>query len=361
VEFVDVWAWFNRPLRAIGGGSQMATLRRLVEQHHTHWQILETETDRALAFFQQARETATQINAPCYAIFFWLWCCETYIHYYADLDQALDIATKIVVEARKPQYQNCPSLCWAYRSLADVYSIVDPVGYADKIRETLDFIEANIPIDFDTYCLLEYRRAIVSFALDDPSKAREFALSYLGRCESSNFRKVDAYILLCRFSYALGDFDATQQYAILTEQHANRRNRINSLVEAWAWRALIAQKKGQLDIARQFYRKASAKFAEYDFQLWLTYGTIMSDYYVLSEQPAKAIDMARRTLSATKGSGRRLETCKCHLQLCLTLARLEMPYGVELADARAAATMLIDPSTYLQKLDRIQHGDFSVY
>lgn len=358
MEFVDIWAWFSRPLQQFGGGLKMAELRRLILQHRIHWQILETETDRAFAFFQQARDTANEINAPCYALFFGLWCCEAYIHYYADLDKAAELATKLVVEARKPQYQDCPCLCWAYRTLADVYSIVDPIGYADKIHETLNFIERDVPIDYDTYCLLEYRRAIVAFALDDPAKASEIALSYLARSERSNFRKVDAYILLTRFNYALNNLDAVHQYAALTETLSNQRNRINSLVEAWAWQALAARKKGQIEAARQFYRKATAKFAEYNFSLWYTYGKILSDYYVLSEQPIKAVEVARKTHMATTGSGRKLEECNCHLQICLTLARLRLPFEQEMTAARQAASLLIDPSRYLAKLERLENGDF---
>lgn len=357
MNFVDVWSWFDEPLQIRGGGARMAELRRLVAGHHAHWQILETDTDRALAFFQEARESARQINAPCYALFFDLWRCETYIHYYTNLDKALDIAAKIVVEARKVQYQHCPSLCWAYRNLADVYSIIDPVGYADKITETLNFVERLVPVDFDTYCLIEYRRAMLAFALDDPTRARELALSYLARCESSNFRKVDAYILLCRFNHALGDLDAVQQFAEQVEYYANRRNRINSLVEAWAWQALIAIKKGKIDLAHQFYRKATAKFGEYQFQLWYTYGTILSEYYVLNEQPDKAIELARNTLIATEGTGRNMEECNCHLLLCRVLGRLRLPFENELTAARQKATLLINSTRYLAKLDRIQQGD----
>src|SRR5215510_736492 len=144
----------------------------------------------------------------------------------------------MTIEARKPQYRNCTVLARAYRVLLDAHVLIDPVGYEDKIRETLAYMENEIALDHDTHCILEARKANLAFALDDFEEARDAALRYLEISESSEFQKSSAYLMLCGHAYHDGDLETTMSLAIDAEMCARRVARKKRTSTALAWQAL---------------------------------------------------------------------------------------------------------------------------
>ena len=103
-----MWKWFYQPLSSWQVDEYQSELRQLALIFSDNFRSLETDTDKTLALFEESRRRAEQIDAHGYALFFGYWVSEAYVFYKQDLKKALAFITKLVVKARKPQYQDCP-------------------------------------------------------------------------------------------------------------------------------------------------------------------------------------------------------------------------------------------------------------
>lgn len=358
MKFVSVWDWFERPVLKPQAGSHERELRELVMLYHNSRDTKEVDPESYIATLTQAQTRAQAINEPWYALFFAFWCCSTLIFQVKDLIRARDLATKLVVEVRKPIYEGCPILGWVYLALTDVHMKMDPIGYAPTIYESLDFLENEIPIEYDTYCIVEGRRSSMAYVFDQIEQACQIAERYLNRSERSNYRKIHANLMLCALNYELGKDDLALFYARQAETYARIRQRLRSTIEAIAWQALLTYKSGDEALGHQLYRQAAAKMSEVDFVPWLSYAKIVGEYHELNAQPEKAVVLLDQALETIVGTDQHYDECICRLERCRLWGRIGKPLDDELEAAYAATKNLIDPMLLLEQLKQVENGKY---
>jgi hypothetical protein len=359
VNFLNIWDWFERPVLQPRAGQHERELRDLVMLYHHVRDMKEIDPENYIVTLTNARDRAEAIDEPWYALFFGFWCCSTLIFQVKDLNRARDLATKLVVESRKPVYVGCPVMGWVYLTLMDVHMKIDPIGYAPKIYESLNFLENEVPIEYDTYCILEGRRSSMAYVFDQVEEACLLAERYLARSEHSNYRKIHANLMLCSLHYELGNDALALTYAQQAEHFARLRGRLRSIIECNAWQALLLFKAGDETQGTQLYRQAAAKMGEYAFTPWLSYAKLIGDFHELKGQPEKAISLYDQVLDAIIGMGQHYDECMGRLEQCRLLGRLGEPCDDELRAAYAVTEKLIDPSLLVALLDRVKQGDFS--
>lgn len=359
MNFIKIWDWFERPILHPRPGAQERELRELIMLYHNSRNMKEVDPEGYIATLIQAKERAEAIQEPWYALFFDFWCCSTLVFQVRDLNRAREMATKLVVESRKPIYKDCPVLGWVYLTLMDVHMKIDPIGYAATIFESLEYLENEVPIEYDTYCILEGRRSAMAFYDDRVEEALAIAESYLARSEYSNYRKIHANLMLCTFNYELGKEEMALIHAEYAENFARLRQRIRSAIESVAWQALLHFKRGNETNGHRLYRQAAARMGEHDFTPWLSYAKIVGEYHELNAQPEKAVALFDLTLEGVIGTGQHFDECHCRLERCCLLGRMGMPFDQELEAAFASTKQLLEPTFMIEKLNRVKNGDFS--
>ncbi len=357
--FVDIWSWFEQPLNRPPRSKRDVELRSIIGMFDEGWELLQTQPIQALSIFEHGRKRAEQLEEWCYGLFFGYWACEAYVFYLHDMIKGLEYATKLVIEARKPHYQTCPVLSGVYRILADVHLNIDPVGYADKIHETLTFLEENVPMHYENHCLITARRSSLAYEQDNVAEAREIGLRYLAMCDGNSFRLIHANLMMCTYTFEFGELDLALAHASKSEGYARIRKRHRAMVSALAWQALIHHKLGDEFVARQYYRRAASKIAEHDYEPWLSYCIVVGEYFELEGEPEKALSLYDRTLETLVDTGKHWSMCEFWLEKCRLLGRLGLPFDDALKSAYEAADLLLKPEVYLGKLKRFEGGDFA--
>ncbi|MBN1286308.1 MAG: hypothetical protein JXB47_12995 [Anaerolineae bacterium] len=356
--FVDLWGWFDSfYFAAVRAGDHRR--QEMVQLYRRAWRYLETDPPQGLALFEQGRALADQLDEPCWRLFFDYWCCEAQVFYLDDLNTGLTNAVRLVVEARKPHYSACPILGRVYRILLDVYVFIDPVGYEDKICETLAHMERDIPLDHDTYCLLEARRVALALALDRFKEAEELSFSYLARSEPSTFRKSHAYSLLAYLNYLRGDFALALEYIEASEQCARRVDIKASVAQGLAWQALLSRRRGDELAAQSFYRQATAQMAQLGRKPSGMYYDALCDYHEFGGDADHALRLRDRQIDDIRGTGELFAECEYRLGRCRLLGRMGQPLTSALTETREVAARLLKPAHFLAKVARVEAGDYT--
>src|SRR5262249_28348885 len=118
---------------------------RLVALHEQGFDCQETDPDRALATFTQARHLADKLAEPWWVLFYDVWRVIAMTSYQHDFRKVLDLAVSCALDTRKPHLRDHPWRLAVYNNLVGAYLGIDPLGYAEQIQETLDYLEKEIP------------------------------------------------------------------------------------------------------------------------------------------------------------------------------------------------------------------------
>lgn len=349
--YVDLWEWFNSYYR------RQDERVRLPDCFSQARKYMEKAPQQSLALLDQGRLLAEKLTEPFWVLFFDYWRCEMYTFYIEDLRAGMDLAVRVAVEARKPLYKQCPVLPRVYRILLDSYVLSDPIGYEDKIRETIAYMQNEIMLDYDTHCLLETRIARLADALEDRDELKAATLRYLALSEHNGFQKSSAYLDLCYISYREGDLEATLDYAFEAETWARRFNRKRRISSALSWQALVARKRGDEETAERLFRQALAQAEELGVPP--SYYEPLCEFHEAGGQADNALKLRDRQINELAGKGYNHDECELRLKRCRLLGRMGLPLDDEIAEARKAGDRLLKPARFLAKLNRVLQGNFS--
>jgi hypothetical protein len=320
---------------------------------HEAFRYFEVEPGRGMAMLNEGRTLAEKLNESCYVLYYDYWRCDLLLFYLNDPLGALDLSVRTAVEANKPANRHCSDRARVLRVMVDAFLYTDPVGYADKIRENIDFIERETNPDLDTWRILQWQRGYLEMALDDLDAALDASLVYLDRCGNSDFRLSDAYSLLAEVCYRRGELKACYDYAQLGEIHA-RRSSTNTkrwLLEFLAWEALCARTFGEEDIAQTKFRLATTQAARLEARPFAAYYDGLCAYHEHAREYEFALKLRDQQLGEVLSSRSPYAEAECRLRRCRLLSGMGKPFDNELSTARETAKRLIAPESFLKKLD----------
>jgi hypothetical protein len=356
MTLVNLWDWFNAYRRdAVRSGS--AERQQLAEFYRQAQSNFETNPEQALALLDQGRALAERLGEPCWVLFYDFWRCAVYMNFLDDKITARDLAVRTAVEARKPVYNDCPVRSRVHSILIDAYLFTDPIGYAEKTREALDYLEREELLEIDVWRLVEHKRAHLALLCGQIEEAQQAALRHLARCENDQFRLANAYDLLSEIAYyGYGDLAAALKYAQANEVSARKSKQQRVLIESLCWQALFARKMGEEDKAKRLYRVATASAARLGRKFSYAYYDSLCEYHELGREPEHALRLRDQQLEQNIRGGNVHWECECRLKRCQLLARMGKPLDDELAQAREAAQKLLNPTHFLEKLDQVESG-----
>lgn len=358
--FVDVYTWIHHfQMEALRNGD-MPRLK-LIDYQMQAWEHFETNPQQSLQILYEAHDLAEQLHEPCWMLYYDSWLGECLNLYLINFKEGLQHAMKTVVEIRKPEYAKCAMLCRGYRIVIESYIYSDPVGYADQIRELIAYTDKDIPIDYDTYCILKKRESELEFALGNLESAVLAAQAYLRRCSEQmvTFHMAYAYEMLVYYAFLQGDI-ATAQSLIKACEAMARENQRRSLVAiTQAWRALFSLMQGQTDDAHTLYQMATSNMSQLGMAVSLSYYEAVCTYNEKLGDAEKALAIRDQQQEAVSGRGGYYLETEVLLKKARLLGRIGQDVTETIAQAKQIAEHLIAPQHILEKLEIVKQGDYS--
>lgn len=354
----DIWGWIDDYYRS-ALLERNATKIRLATLHYDAWKQFEHDPDAALATLDEGMAIAKKLSEPWWQIYYTYWRTEAFVFYVGDLNRGLDNAVRTAVEIRKPEYDRFPAKGRVYRVLLDSYVFRDPIGYEDKIRDTIQTMEQDIPLDLDTRCLLQARRSQMANILHQYDKAESEAQVYLSMSQHSAFRLMHAYEILADLAYRAENYDRAVGYAEEMDEQSRRSRKKSGIVVGYEIRATIARIRGDEENAVKFYRQKLAHEASLGTKRGSFSYDLMCRFHELAGETDKSWQLRERQLSEIEGKGFFHSEVWVRILRCRLLGRMGKPLNEEITATRKAISNLLKPDTFIEKVKRIESGDYT--
>jgi hypothetical protein len=170
----------------------------------------------------------------------------------------LERAVRLMVEIQKPQYLNCPFLIRCYENLISAYALFDPVGYAQEILDTIDYVLSHLMLDANHHIRILQRCTDVYIALEQWEQAKKSGeeSQLLAEAHSKTFDIAFSALKLCHIAHKLQNEELLLMqidkalYGLTTYPD-------NSNWEAvLLWQAVLAKYRNDTKAQNSFYDKA---------------------------------------------------------------------------------------------------------
>lgn len=360
--YIDLWGWFREYARQarINGDHQRAQFDQIA---YRGWQYRRNaQPEQAYQEFNKGVQLAQHLKEPCWELFFQYWCAEMLFYHTTDQKAALDYIMPVATRAYQEQYIHCPVRSRVYFIVTDLYYAIDFYSYHEKIREMLDYLQEEIPIDQDTALRARHIRAEFEMEFEHYSAARDIVLEYMPEAESNDFRMRTAYNLLRKVAYAQGDIVLALQYSHQTEDYAKRTQSQGEIATQKLWQSVYHSRLGNEQAAPALYRAGIELHERYQIPLWPRYYSSVCEYLELNGKTGEALKLRQKQYENIHQYNSIYMEAGFHLDYCTLLGRIASPLLPDaLKSADALQHKMGDASLYLQRLQKIYDGMYYDY
>jgi hypothetical protein len=358
------WDWFDEfEIDARRRGDRERT--RLGEMHRLAYRFRESDPDRALVLYAEGRHLATVLHEPWWALYYDQQRVHALLHFKQDYRDVLDLAIGNVLEVRKPSYASFPRRLMIHVDLVSAYLGIDPVGYADAIRQALEYLDSQTPPSGDErYLLLGNQRqlALDLGQLDTADALCQRSLTLAAeddeRGRADHFL-VFTYAALAEVAWKRGDSAALEDAALLGAELARRVGHQVELAGFLMWQALLARRAGADALAARLHRQASASISRLRMPPDAAYRDAECAYFEDAGQLDLALAARDAETAHLRDRGQVYLESTAHIKRCALLGRMHRLTDRDLQTARQAASRLRDPAQALEALARIESGERS--
>jgi hypothetical protein len=334
---------------------------KLYDLERQGWRYLYNEQpEQAKETFESGAKIARLNQLPCMELMFEYQICQVYVYYSYDQKAAVDYAVRLVTRLPRQEYVDCHNdHVSVYDILTHAYFYRDCLGYEKEIRESLDYIEKNLPVRQETRLRMDYILTELEYENGNYQVARSKAMQYIADAEFSHpYRKSDGYLAARRAVYALGEFDLAYKYAELDATVSQSGSYQRGAADALMWQAVFAKRLGNDGAAQQIYQRGIAQYQQFSISPSLTYFDAASEYYELTGDTEQALKLREAQFNELPARGSLHDMALAHLQYCRLLGRMGKPVDEALMKARAFINTLRKPEAHETPLKRIENGDF---
>lgn len=359
--YVDLWSWFHSSERTARANNDTERLK-YNELAYRGWAYRRTaQPDEAMMVFQQGEAIAQKLGDTCWELFFQYWIAEMLFYHKVDQQAALDYAIRVATRAYKPQYLECPIRSRVYFVVADVYYAIDFFSYEDKIREMLDYLRDEVPMDSDTDLRARHMRAEFEMEFDHFEIAKKLVEEYMPDAEGNDFRMRSGYNMLRRIAFAKGDVVTALDYALLTHKFAVRTQSQGIIASQKLWQAVYHKRLGDDALARVAHEAGIDLRKRFDLPRWPGYYDAVCQFLELNDELDRVLSLRQEQLNDMKAHHSVYNEAVSHLDNCRTLGRLGKPLDAAFKAAHALTAKMTKPDLYLKRLKKIEAGDYYDY
>lgn len=342
----DWFTQFEADARAKGDADRLRLLQ-LIWRADAH---RETNPDLMLSLLAEGRQLARRLGEPWWELFYDDRRAGALMKYKGDARSGLELAVRNALEVRKPAYDRFP---WRFRihdHLVVGYLNTDPVGYADEVREALDFLARDVPPDGSPKYLVLARRRWLAGELGRLDEAEALARRALALAEGDPDRvtarshAVFCYSHLCEIAFLRNDWAALAGWAAAGEGPARELGHQLELAEMQTWQALLARRGGEEADGRRLCRAGARRVAGLGMPPDHIYYDARCAYHEHGGEWAEATEVRRGELARLVGQGRWAAEVRCRLRLGRLLWRQGALRAEDVAQAREAIARLRKPA-----------------
>ena len=338
---------------------------RLLQIHIEALDMPERDPDRTLAMLREGRQLAEMLDEPWWVLLFEQWHVHGTIHYQKDFRNLMDAAMRNVLKVRKPLYARYPQRLWIYNDLLTVCLCTDPLGYAERIREGMAYVEGEIqPGMTDSEYLLHDRK--VCFALEQRRRleAQQFAFGALARLDEDSDQdvaghyRIHIHLLLCLIAYGDRNWAELRSWSLVAEESARQGTEYrHALALALMWRAVAARQAGERSEAARLCRSARTRMERLGTPPDSDYFDAWAGYHELAGNSPQTLRVREQEIETLRDKGRLAQECAVLIECCRLRALMGelRPENVHAADT--AAQKLRKPDRYLADLDKALSGE----
>ncbi|MCA9915764.1 MAG: hypothetical protein KC496_20555, partial [Anaerolineae bacterium] len=208
---------------------------------------------------------------------------------------------------------------------------------------------------------IQYIKAGLAFALEDYDTCEQETQVYMDMCIGNYHRESGGYNMMRRIAYARGDIKLAFSYAYQFEQRSRYSRLQNSVSHSLLCQGTYAQMLGQTDRAAQLIAQGKAHHERYGLKRMSTYFDNLCHYHELLEEHEEALRLREEQLAEVSEIDSADYLSYVHLQYCRLRGRMGLDLTDALQVAYASAEKLLKPQKYLEKLKRIEAGDYRQY
>jgi hypothetical protein len=355
----ESWDWFDEyEIDALR--REDAKRLRLASYHHRAYEHRETDPDRALALIAEGRRFAQALGEPWWVLFYDHYRVHALLHFKQDYRDVLDLAVRNALEVRKPAYVGYPRRLLIHDDLISAYTGIDPLGYADRIREALGWLDQETPAEGeDRYMLLGSQRelalelGLLAEAECWIQRTLELAARDADATRAVHF-SVFTHAGLADLSFRRQDWATLAEAADLGEGLARQVGHQVELSEFLMWQSLAARRQGNEEEALRLYRQSQQHIARVRMPPQPAYFDAACAFHECGDHLAGALRMRDHELATLQNKGRLTREARCRLKRCQLLSRGGLPLGEELPAAHGAAARLKDPTVFQKALQQLE-------
>jgi hypothetical protein len=359
---MNIWDWvadYQKKAQADGDKQRL----RLTEIFPAAWPHRETAPERMLQMFREGRWLAQQLDEPWWMLFFDYWQVGTLMYWMRDFRDVNDLAISAMLKARSLAFAGCPLNVAIHRDLTNYYLAVDALGYEERIRELINFIEREFAIEGEDRYLLLGDKCTLAQELEHWDEAENFALHELSLVDGDDPRNnpvhhaIFTYTWLCWIAYQRQSWNELSQWARVGEDRSHKAGYGEQEAEFLAWQALLARRERDEEGAQRLKRRASSRISRLRLAWSPCYWFALSAFHKVGGELERSLRVWQRAMGSIAGHGRLALECDYRLEQCRVLAKLGRLGDDDVAAASASAARLLKPAIALGKLERILRGD----
>lgn len=319
-----------------------------------------------LQLLDEARILAFQLGESWWVLKCDFWKMQALRWGLGDYKASLDLAVRSSLEARKPVYAGCEYRVHIHLELVATYAGVDACGYAQRVREALQFLEGEALITANCRFMLHEARSDFAFewelgcGANSWSQAHEAALAYLAEAQRASNRferdhySSNAWYRLCRVAHQRQSWDEIIEYSKSGEECARRRDNAVHLIELLMWRALSERHLQKESDAARHYRSALQIASSMGATPWPGYFDAACAFHEAKGDLELSLQVRESQLARLQDKGQNALEARGHSHRCQLLGEMGRLTSADLQTAREIAQRLITPQKALHKLEQLR-------
>lgn len=286
----------------------------------------ESDPDESIRLLTKIRDEAIEKNNPEWRLIAEHWRTQVYINWKKDYNSASRFAVEAAIESRQPEYQPYREYICVQNDLLLVYKGIDPLGYADEIKEALDLtINMTSPDMACHFCLnrglIDYHKYVGADETAREQCAKFFAMTY----QEPHYR-VQAYEQMAEFAYEDKIWDDLHSLAEQGTSLAGEQDDESAWIDLKSYEMIALYHLGKIEEAQKAHDLIQYRVNTLKMVQGYTYYRLMADYQEAQGNLQSALQIIDDYISTLKDTGRPYWECKAQLERIRLLKALQQDY-----------------------------------
>lgn len=325
-------------------------------QYQKAMELRESDPDETIRLLTKIREQAIERKDYEWRLVADHWQTQVYINWKKDYNAANRLAVEAAIESRQKQYREFREYICVQNDLLLVYKGIDPVGYADEIKEAIDLtINMTTPDMPCHYCL---NRGLIDYYkfIGNDESAREQTAKFFAMTYQEPHYRIQAYEQMAYFAYQDDSWNDLLSLAQQGATLAGEQEDESAWIGFKSYEMIAFYQLARIDDAQKAHDLVNYRVSTLKMVQGYTYFTLMSKYQEIQSNLHAALQIIDDYILTLQNTGRPYWECKAYLERIRLLKTLGEDYRADVEKFRQIADTLKASSQFDSQLAKIIHS-----